>query len=70
MSQIKVNGNEQDIKLPLTLSELLIINKVAEPNMVSIQINGSFVVREEYDTTKLNENDEVDFLYFMGGGSK
>lgn len=70
MSLIKVNGSEQAVNFPLTLSELLVINKVAEPNMVSIQINGSFVVREEYDTTNLTENDEVDFLYFMGGGCK
>jgi sulfur carrier protein len=70
MSQIKVNGKEQSIDESLSLSELLLINKVAEPSMVSIQVNGSFVVREDYDTTKLNENDEVDFLYFMGGGSK
>jgi sulfur carrier protein len=70
MSQIKVNGKEQEVNFPLSLSELLVLNSVAEPTMVSIQVNGSFVVREEYDTTKLNENDEVDFLYFMGGGSK
>lgn len=69
MSQIKVNGKEQAVNFPLSLSELLVLNNVAEPTMVSIQVNGSFVVREEYDTTKLTENDEVDFLYFMGGGS-
>jgi sulfur carrier protein len=67
MSQIKVNGKEQTINESLSLSELLKINNVAEPDMVSIQINGSFILREEYDSTKLNENDEVDFLYFMGG---
>lgn len=70
MSKINVNGKEQTINESLSLSELLVINNVAEPSMVSIQVNGSFVVREDYDTTKLNENDEVDFLYFMGGGSK
>ncbi len=70
MSQIKVNGKEQTIQELMTLSELLVINNVAEPSMVSIQVNGTFVVREDYDTTKLSENDEVDFLYFMGGGSK
>ena len=70
MSQIKVNGKEQSLNAPLSLSELLVINNVAEPSMVSIQVNGNFVVREEYDTIQLKENDEVDFLYFMGGGSK
>jgi sulfur carrier protein len=70
MSHIKVNGKEQALNAPLSLSELLVINNVAEPSMVSIQVNGNFVVREEYDTIQLKENDEVDFLYFMGGGSK
>jgi len=37
--------------------------------MVSIQLNGEFVVRDDYDSTLVNEGDEVDFLYFMGGGS-
>jgi sulfur carrier protein len=69
MSNIIVNGKEQIINESISLSELLVINNVAEPSMVSIQVNGSFVVREDYDTTKLYENDEVDFLYFMGGGS-
>jgi sulfur carrier protein len=38
--------------------------------MVSIQLNGNFVVREKYTTTQLKEGDEIDFLYFMGGGSR
>jgi len=38
--------------------------------MVSIQLNGEFVVRDDYDSTLVKEGDEVDFLYFMGGGSK
>jgi sulfur carrier protein len=69
MSKIKVNGNEQEISNPVSLTELIALNNVAQPSMVSIQLNGEFVVRDDYDSTFVNEGDEVDFLYFMGGGS-
>jgi len=69
MSKIKVNGKEQEINAPLTITELIKLNNIAQPSMVSIQLNGNFVVRDNYDTVSLNEGDEVDFLYFMGGGS-
>lgn len=68
MAKIIVNGEEQEVQLPLTLSELIKANKVFQPEMVSIQINEEFVEREEFDTLQINEGDSVDFLYFMGGG--
>ncbi len=68
MSKIKVNGKEQELLNELSISELIKINKVAQPEMVSIQLNGNFVVRDNYESTGLKEGDEVDFLYFMGGG--
>ncbi|HEY5508292.1 MAG TPA: sulfur carrier protein ThiS [Paludibacter sp.] len=69
MSKIKVNGNEQEISNPVSLTELIALNNVAQPSMVSIQLNGEFVVRDDYDSIFVKEGDEVDFLYFMGGGS-
>ncbi len=68
MSKIKVNDEEQEITLPLSLSELIKLNNVFQPDMVSIQINGNFIQRENFDTISINEGDEIDFLYFMGGG--
>lgn len=68
MVKIIVNGEEQEVQLPLTLSELIKANKVFQSEMVSIQINEEFVEREEFDTLQINEGDSVDFLYFMGGG--
>jgi sulfur carrier protein len=41
---------------------------VEQPDMVSVQLNGEFVDRPSYASTQLKERDEVDFLYFMGGG--
>lgn len=52
----------------LTIADLLSLNKVEKPNMVSVQVNGAFVDKKEYGTKTVVANDEVDFLYFMGGG--
>ena len=70
MAKIVVNGENQEVKLPISVSELIKQNNVAQPEMVSVQVNEEFVDREDFDTTILNEDDSVDFLYFMGGGSK
>lgn len=70
MSKIKVNGKEQEIDEPVSLAQLIKNNKVEQPDMVSVQLNGEFVLRSHYESTSLNHGDEVDFLYFMGGGSR
>ena len=66
---IKVNGD------PLTLAgdsvsilKLLTMKNVEMPEMVSVQLNGEFINRENLENTRAQEGDEVDFLYFMGGG--
>ena len=68
MAQIKVNGEIQVVELPLNVSELIKLNNVEQPEMVSVQVNEEFVDRDEWNSIQLKENDEVDFLYFMGGG--
>lgn len=68
--KIKVNGADQVIVNSLSIAELLKANKVDKPDMVSIQINGEFLDKSEFGSTTVKENDEVDFLYFMGGGQE
>ena len=70
MGSILVNGKVQEVEVPISLIELIKNNKVEQPEMVSIQVNGEFVDRDSFETTLINLNDEVDFLYFMGGGSR
>ncbi len=66
---ITVNGEKQTVeRRELILSELLVMNKVDKPDMVSVQVNGQFVDKMEYGLKKIGDNDEVDFLYFVGGG--
>lgn len=66
---ITVNGEKQTIDADrVTVKKLLEIKNVNDPDMVSVQLNGNFVKREVFAETLVYENDEIDFLYFMGGG--
>lgn len=69
MAKIKVNGETQEVQLPLILTELIKQNDVQQPDMVSVQVNEDFVDRTEWDGIQIKEGDSVDFLYFMGGGA-
>jgi len=68
MAKITVNGEVQEVQLPLNLAELIKLNDVQQPDMVSVQVNEDFVDRSEWDGIQIKEGDSIDFLYFMGGG--
>jgi sulfur carrier protein len=68
MAKIIVNGEAQEVQLPVSLTELIKKNDVQQPEMVSVQVNDDFVDRDEWDKVSIKEGDAVDFLYFMGGG--
>ena len=68
MAKIYVNGDVQEVSLPLNVSELIKQNDVQQPEMVSVQVNEEFAERDEWERIQLEEGDKVDFLYFMGGG--
>jgi sulfur carrier protein len=70
MAQIIVNGEPQEVTLPLNLSELIKANNVFQPEMVTVQVNEEFAERDTWDSLDIKEGDKVDFLYFMGGGSR
>jgi sulfur carrier protein len=64
-----VNGKETNIIEGLTVSQLLVEESVKMPNMVSVELNGQILRRTEFEQTILEDDDKVEFLYFMGGGS-
>ena len=67
--KIKINGEEETIeKEAVTITDLLELKNVKMPEMVSVEHNGDMLDRENFSTTAEAEGDEVEFLYFMGGG--
>ena len=68
---IKVNGKDQTFEGDvISVKDMLALCDVSQPDMVSVQLNGEFVNKEHYESTEAKEGDEVDFLYFMGGGAR
>ena len=63
-----INGKETNFNEGLTVSQLLVKQKVKMPDMVSVELNGQILRRTAFETTTLKDDDKVEFLYFMGGG--
>ena len=70
IAKIYVNGDAQEVVLPLNVSELIKQNNVQQPEMISIQVNEEFADANDWEKIELKEGDKVDFLYFMGGGAR
>lgn len=67
--KIKINGEDRVIdQASVTIEDLLKLENVKMPEMVSVEHNGNMVDRENFQTTAVNEGDVIEFLYFMGGG--
>lgn len=67
--KIKINGKIKEFEKEINIAEILSQSKVEMPEAVSVQLNGKFVKKENFQKTFVREKDEVDFLYFMGGGN-
>ena len=66
--EIKVNGKTVHDINEISVEKLLEVLKVESPQYVSVQLNGEFLDRNEISSTVITHGDEVEFLYFMGGG--
>lgn len=66
--RVKINGKSEEIQ-QVTIQDLL-KSKNVEPRMVAVEVNSELIERDKYEATFLKEGDEVEFLYFMGGGFK
>jgi sulfur carrier protein len=66
-----INGKPESVELQkCSIKELLSYKKVEMPEMVSVEYNGRFLKQTEYETIRVKENDQIEFLYFMGGGAR
>lgn len=65
---ITVAGEKKEFKDGLTLPELIELEKVETPEYVTVSLNDEFVDGDKKATVVLKDGDNVEFLYFMGGG--
>ncbi|SEP28396.1 sulfur carrier protein ThiS [Propionispora vibrioides] len=66
--KIIVNGDELVLAEAINVDQLLASQQVEMANYVTVQINDEWIDRENFAATLLKDGDQVEFLYFMGGG--
>lgn len=66
---IKVNGKEVNLENEVTIKELLVLQQVQMPDYVTVQVNEELVDQGRFNEVVVKDQDTIEFLYFMGGGS-
>ena len=64
--QVTINGKAEEVAGGSVLD--LLKAKNIEPQMVAVEVNDQMVERTHLGTTSLKEGDQVEFLFYMGGG--
>jgi sulfur carrier protein len=64
---IRLNGDPHDVPGPLTVSQLLSHLEI-DARRVAVELNLVVLKRQTFDTTTVNEGDEVEIVNFVGGG--
>jgi sulfur carrier protein len=64
--QVMINGKAEEVAGGSVLD--LLKAKNIEPQMVAVEVNDQMVERTDLGTTTLKEGDQVEFLFYMGGG--
>ena len=67
--KITVAGEKKEVADALSVAALIELEKVETPQYVTVSINEEFVDSGAFESTIIKDGDEVEFLYFMGGGS-
>lgn len=67
--KITVAGEKKEVAEGLTIASLIEQEKVETPEYVTVSVNEEFIDAEKFDSHALMDGDEVEFLYFMGGGA-
>ena len=67
--KITVAGNKKEVEDGLTVAGLIELEQVETPQYVTVSVNEEVVESGAFESTVLKDGDEVEFLYFMGGGT-
>jgi thiamine biosynthesis protein ThiS len=64
---IRLNGDPHDIPGPLSVSALLQQLDI-DARRVAVELNLAVVKKAAYDSSVINDGDEVEIVNFVGGG--
>ncbi|WP_075720819.1 sulfur carrier protein ThiS [Roseburia sp. 499] len=64
-----IAGVNKEIAEGTTIAKLIVDEKVENAEYVTVTLNEEFLDRAAFETTVIKEGDNIEFLYFMGGGA-
>ena len=64
--QLQINGKKEEVEAS-TVLELLKAKNI-DPQMVAVEVNSAMVERDQLGSTAVKDGDQVEFLFYMGGG--
>jgi sulfur carrier protein len=67
--KIVVAGEKKEVAEGLTVAALIEQENVETPQYVTVSVNEEFIDSDKFDSYALKDGDEIEFLYFMGGGA-
>lgn len=67
--KIVVAGEKKEVAEGLTVAALIEQENVETPQYVTVSVNEEFIDSDKFDSYVLKDGDEIEFLYFMGGGA-
>ena len=66
--RVYVNGESRELSAPVSLAEL--ITQLDLPAArIAVELNRAVVRRSEWSTTTLKDEDRIEIVHFVGGGS-
>ena len=66
--RVYVNGESRELSAPTSLAEL--ITQLDMPAArIAVELNRAVVRRSEWNTTMLGDEDRIEIVHFVGGGS-
>ncbi len=68
--KITVAGEKKEVADGLTVAALIEQENVETPEYVTVSVNEEFVDKGAFESRVIKEGDEIEFLYFMGGGAR
>ncbi len=66
--KITVSGKEKEYSEGITIKQLIEAENVENPLYVTVTLNDEFIQSSEIETAVIKDGDNIEFLYFMGGG--
>lgn len=64
---IVVNGEIKEVKEDITIQELIEFLSI-KVGVMAVAVNMNIVKKDDWDSFKLNQDDKVELLQFVGGG--